>query len=192
MLKKCFLLLIFISFYASAGANTVELRLDENFDAKISSLQLFFEDSDLYGFPVEWDSVALEMDFFSEFGTGQVQKRRWEFASPFYSDGDIDYATGIGAFASIVNSKFALSSGLIVTLTSEDTLFKINLDDPKNAIYDFSGEDGELIEFSLKEVWQGDTQIVTVGAVPIPSTFLLLGGGIVALVGGTRRKIGGK
>lgn len=82
-----------------------------------------------------------------------------------------------------------LGNGLLFTLTYPEEV-KLEL---KLSEIEFVDTSGALVNLnpSATSFGAGDNDLIF-SQVPIPSTLLLLGGGIAALVGGTRRKVGRK
>lgn len=204
MLKRLFsILLLSISctmlFALHASANTVEVRLENIGDLEISGFQLFFfEPDESYDYPLDVNNSTLDSDFEYDWGDAQSREDFWELltalniddaGTPDDDSDDIEYARGIAGSVTTWNTILKLGEGLIVSMVSEDTLFGIDLSNSSNAFYDFSGDIGEDITniLSFEESWDGDKQIITVSAIPIPSALLLLSGGLLGMIS-IRRK----
>jgi hypothetical protein len=202
MLKRFCPILIFLScllLASQVSANTVEFRFENIGDLEVSGFQLFFFEPDgTYGYPVDTNYATFEMDFDFEWGDAQTRDSFWSLESLIVTDDngtpdnendDIDYARGIGGVVNNLNDALRLGEGLVVSMTSVDTYFGIDINNLSTAIFDFNGENGEIITqlFVFSDDWDGDTQIVTASAVPIPSAILLLGGGLLGILGIRRR-----
>ena len=173
------------------SANTVEFRLEKLGDLEISGFQLFFFEPDgSYEYPVDINVDTLESDFSADWGPAQNNSDLWSLESFIEMTESIDYARGVGGVANLFNPSLKLDEGLILSLTSENSFFGIDIENPAMAFFDFNGTDGENITSQLifESEWDGNTQIVTANNVPIPSALLLLGSGIAGLVG-IRRKM---
>jgi len=190
---------LLISTCGLAFGNTVEVYLENLGDLKISAFQIFFvEPHDDIGLPLETDWATYDMDF--NFGWGnQAKKSFWSLESLIQTDDrgtplddgdDADFAKGIGGVTNFFNENLALNEGLLVTMSSDDTKFAVDLNDPKNGFFDFTPPNGAPIidQLVFSETWDGDNQILTISAVPIPSTVLLLGSGLFGLVALRRKR----
>lgn len=185
----CFACLAMLA--SPVSANTVEFRLENIGDLEISGFQLFFFEPDgSYEYPVDMNLDTLETDFSANWGPAQNNSDFWSLESLIEMTESLDYARGVGGVVNIFNPSLKLDEGLILSLTSENSFFGIDFENPAMAFFDFNGTDGENITSLLRfdSEWDGNTQIVTASNVPIPSALLLLGTGIAGLVG-VRRKM---
>lgn len=188
-----------IAFGAPAFANMVTVELQDLGGVQISGFQLYFLEPDgNFDFPVETNWETFEMDFDYDWDAAQTRQNFWDLLSAISTDDrgtpgddndDIDYAKGIGGAASSLNANLSLVEGALITMSSLNTTFGINIDDPKNAFWDFGGTDGEVIHLNITEEWTLDgNQIVTVSNVPIPGAVWLLASGLIGFIGLKRRK----
>ena len=86
--------------------------------------------------------------------------------------------------------RWQINECMIITMNSDNTYLGIDIDSPAMAFFDFNGTNGEditsILNFNAK--WDGEKQVVTANAAPIPTTLLLLGTGLFGLVS-ARKKI---
>jgi hypothetical protein len=183
LLSLCCLL-----FAVPVKANTVSFYLQDIGELEISAFQLFFAEPN---FPVDYDWDAFTSDFEYDWGNDQSQNKPggWELVSLFRSEGNIDYAVGIGATAlTLSNTELKLEEGLVLTMFSQNTDFVIDIENLSNSFFDFASPNGELIELMFSESWLNGDQTVIASAVPIPSSILLLGGGLIGFIISRRKK----
>lgn len=173
-------------FTVPASANTVEFRLENIGDLQLSAFQLFFLPPDgTFGYPLDIDFNTFEMDFQADWGPGQTLQANpsfWSLESLIVSTADQDLARGIGAIAEVFNPNLKLNEGLVVTMTSDNTMFGIDINNPNTAFFDFEGTTGNPVSLILEEQFIAGNQIVT-ATVPIPTAFLLLGSGLIGMLG---------
>ena len=196
-----------LTFASNAMANTVSISLEgiESSGIKISGFQLFFyEPDDDYGWPVEYDDRVgppkFGEDFSYEWGANQPYEGEYRGLDTFINtviitvdevDYEVDYVRGIAPYDTYFKDWNKLEDGLVLTLSSNNTFFGIDVTDTRNSFYDYEGTDGEVIPFpplQIAEEWIEGNQTITISAVPIPSTLLLLGTGLMGLMGLRRRK----
>ena len=182
-----------------ASANTVTVELSDLNGLKISGFQLFFLAPDgTFDYPVETDWETFEMDFEYNWGAPQTKKNFWDLVTaistndrgtPSDDSDDIDLVKGVGGVASAMNANLSLNEGILLTMSSLNTNFGINANDPKNAFWDFTGTDGEILDLKITGSWtlEGD-QLITVSSVPIPGAAWLLASGLIGFIGLKRRK----
>jgi hypothetical protein len=195
MFKQAILVLLCVGclFFSATttSANIVQFNLANMGDLEISGFQLFFFEPDgTYAYPVDVNYDTFEEDFEFEWGPGQTRESFWSLESLILIDENIDFAKGIGGVASQLNTALKLNEGLILTMSSNDSYFGIDVDNISMAFFDFNGTEGENITSMLRfdVVWEGDKQVVTASAVPIPPAVLLFGSGIIGMLG-LRRKL---
>jgi hypothetical protein len=177
-----------ILFAVPVKANTVSFYLQDIGELEISGFQLFFAEPN---FPVDYDWDAFTSDFEYNWGADQSPNKQggWELVSLFRSEGNIDYAVGIGATAlTLSNTELKLEEGLVLTMSSQNTDFVMDIENLSNVFFDFALPNGEPIELILTESWVNGDQTVIASAVPIPSSMLLLGGGLIGFIVSRRKR----
>jgi hypothetical protein len=112
----------------------------------------------------------------------------WEvntLIDPDDTDG-AEYVRGVYGFDNYWDASWnKLNDGLLLTLSSSLSI-AIDIVSPGTFFYDYNDEIIDGLQISC--LWEGGNQTVNVSAVPIPSTLLLLGGGLAGLLGLKRRK----
>lgn len=182
------LLLCCVVFAAPVKANTVNFYLQDIGDLEISAFQLFFDETNL---PVDFNWDTFTGDFAYEWGVDQETNKplAWDLESLIRSEDEVDFARGIGGSApTLMNTVLKLQEGLVLTMSSRNTDFAIDIDNLSNGFFDFALPNGEPIDLILSETWLDGNQTVIASAVPIPSSLLLLGGGLMGLMAYRRRK----
>lgn len=200
-MKKIAILIIIsfctLSFIPNAKANTVSIILSGTENVEISGFQLFFIEPDgSYGWPVEFDNNVIPptCDFSYDWGNAVPYSGDY-WGLDTYIDGiddDVDHVRGILLYADSFVSWNKLDDGIVLTMTSENTIFGINISDSKKQFYDFQGDFGKIIPpelLNFDEIWLSGDQTVIISAVPIPGGLILLGSGLIGLIGLGRRRI---
>ncbi len=181
-------LAIFLTCTPAAMANTVQLVMGDIAD-NVGAFQFFFHAPDgEYGYPsLEQTGFPPTTDFQLTTGPGVLYDGDyWDIDTSLDVSTGADLASGIWGYDEIFMVENKLQPGQIVlTMTADATHFGINLADPRNIIYEIVSDN--VLDLSLSETWIGDTQIVTIGEVPVPGAFWLLGSALIGLVA-VRRK----
>jgi hypothetical protein len=199
-MKKLILVLSFCLVGSIVSANTVDIQITglESAGINIGNFQLNFFEPNGYEYPRAFDDLLNPLDFtitWYDSGNGGTQPSGFLWNSedtyPIRLESNIYYATGYGAISTNqTNPDAALNDGMVVRLESSSN-FGINIDDLANLINPLNDSLTNLLntDLRLSEEWiAADHQIVTISQIPIPSTILLLGGGLAVLVGLRRRK----
>ena len=190
----------FLTFGSGVWANTVTINFEGVMD-EISGFDLFYLEPDSeYGWPVETVVGAGPPNFGNDhtwvFGADQPYSGQYWGIDTFIDNvdnatDDGDYVRGISAYDSYFDASWnKLNNGVVLTLTSMNTNFGIDLMNPGNRFFDYQGSLGEIIPmdtFNVTETWVNGDQIVTFSQIPIPGAVWLLGSGLVGLVGIRRR-----
>ncbi len=204
---KTFLIALSVTifFTLSANANTTNIYLEglATSGITLSGFQFKFIDDNDYGWPVEKeidDAVfppTEKNDFSVLFGPGMVYPNFWDRQSLTREvTPKKTLARGFFGFSDYDDLGNTLVDGLFMTMGSSNTIFSI--DPPSFLFWSYGTTDitvyEDVFDFQVKTEILNDIINVTVdfNPVPIPSTLLLLGGGILALISGNRRKNGGK
>jgi hypothetical protein len=187
-----FLILGLVFADSNVSANTVSVFLDGVRAAgfEIGAFQLnFYEPDGTFEYPVDLNFDTFEGDFNFTWAPGQPPAAGWDLESyPIRSVGNIDFAIGYAAIA--VNntaSALILNDGLLVTLASDNSFFGIDPTNPNNTLFDFFTS-AKIADLQINEDWQDQDQAITISQIPIPSTIMLLGGGLLSLFVVRRRR----
>ncbi len=191
-----------LTFALGASANTVTIVF-EGITDEISGFDLYYLASGgEYGWPVETVEGGTPPDFGNdhswEFGAVQPYGGQYWGIDTLIDDVDnafdnADHVRGISAYDTYFEPSWnKLNDGIVLTLTSINTTFGIDLGNAHNRFFNYEGDFGEIIpmdNFNVTERWTDGNQAVIFSQVPIPPAVLLLGSGLLGLLGIRRRAI---
>jgi len=185
---KNYVLVLLVTIFlavSNVSANTINISLEnlEITGTELTAFQFKLLDDGISALPVDTDYVTFDNDFFVTFGASVPNKNGWEGDSLIKSIGDIDFARGFYAFAKTFSSALSLNDGLLVTIESVNTNFAVDLGSFE--FFDLTSQ--PITDFNVYSIDSANVMI-DFNPVPIPSSLLLLSGGLFALVGITRRK----
>ena len=172
-------------------ANTVNVVLGDIGGVNIGAFDLYFYEPDgTYGWPVQVDDSVFPPveDFVLTAGSAVPFSGDYWYIDTYINspNADLDLVRGVGGYDEVDNVGNALTSGLFLTMSSDNTYFGINVNDIRNAFYE-SINYSSITGLVLTESWVGDVQTVTISTIPIPGAVWLLGSGLIGLVGIRRR-----
>ena len=192
-MKKILVLLnVMLFFWGSLClANQVTVTLENVGNLKISQFEVKFLSDDIYDYPLEYDEITSLNDFVWEFGASIPNTKAWILDTLIININNGDYVRGIvPSIKSLNTPDLGLKDGLVVTMISQDTNFAIDMQTFK--FFDFMLPFGNEIASELykkSETWIEGNQNINVNFVPIPTTFFLLGSGLLGLIGIGRRRM---
>ena len=199
MMKKrlCYItVLLLFALSTTVSANMVTIKLDGIFASgvNVGALQMGFDTQ--YDFPFLSDDndpftpkdISWDHDFGDEgIWDNPIMSDNWylEALEDYNPATGIALADGFSIYCGSDNEAFALHDGSIAELSSVDTTFRIDLSSIQ--VFNFVDTANPIPGINFTEVINGNNQIITISAVPIPPACWLFGFGLIGMLG-IRRK----
>lgn len=183
MKKSSMFIVGIIVFWAiSVNASTFKIIIDDNVPlAEIQSFQFIFDVSEDFSFDLFSYGSAIPTN--GTFGWDKFLNHNQNKNQFKIMGGDRDGQWDL--------NYHDLRTGVLATFNYSGDIYSID-----ESALQFSNRTSSNTWPSLRDIEKVSYNLtetsITFSAVPIPSTLLLLGGGIAAIAGGTRRKTGGK
>ena len=187
-----FLTILFV-FLASNSSNAYNamIKFDSTLDfTQLTGIDVFLDIIDPIG--------NLSMEVFYQHEGGAIPTHDWKEMNVIFVPYAEWFITTYGAYLTLIDdpsflqtnpdntapASMMFNQGLVFSLKS-DISFEINKID---LLSDFDNDGFYKENFKISSTSFGEGKLYTISNVPIPSTLLLLGGGILAILCGSRRK----